>query len=170
MPLILPKPYAIALDVVAWAVVHVVVGYVLHRVPVERFARDNALTRGRRFERHGEFYQRWLRVKRWKAWLPEAGGFFRGGFDKKRLPAALEDGLARYVMETRRAELVHWLTAAVAPLFFLWNVPRAGVWMVAYGVAANVPCIVALRYNRLRLDRIIGARANRPRRTGTSGT
>lgn len=168
MPLILPKPYAIALDVAAWALVHVLVGYVIHRIPAHRFSTDNRLTRERAFERGGAVYQRFLRVKRWKAWLPEAGAAFRGGFDKKRLPGADDDDLARYILETRRAEMVHWVTASVAPLFFLWNVPRAGVWMLAYAVAANAPCIIALRYNRFRLDRIVRLRALRPGRAGSS--
>lgn len=155
MPLVLPKPYAIALDVAAWAAVHAVVGYLVHRMDPRRFRADTALTRPRRFERGGARYQRLLRVKRWKGWLPEAGAAFRGGFDKKHLPGRTEADLRRYVEETRRAELVHWLTAAVAPAFFLWNVPRAGVWMLAYAVAANVPCIIALRYNRFRLQRIL---------------
>lgn len=170
MPLLLPKPYAIALDVVMWAFVHTVVGYVVHRMPAARFATDNLLTRGRRFERDGEIYQRFLRVKRWKAWLPEAGAVFRGGFDKKRLPGAGDAGLARYAIETRRAEIVHWVTGAIAPLFFLWNPPRAGVWMLVYAVAVNAPCIVALRYNRLRLDRIVRLRSVRTARPGPPGS
>lgn len=158
MPYVLPKPYSILLDVAAWMLIHAVVGYVVHRLSSSRFASDNVMTRGRRFERDGEVYQQLLRVKRWKAWLPEAGTFFPGGFDKKRLPGAADAGLERYIQETRRAEIVHWITAGTAPFFFVWNPIRAGVVMLAYAAVANGPCIIALRYNRLRLERIVGLR------------
>ncbi len=170
MPLLLPKPYSILLDVAAWAFVHAVVGYLAHRLPVHRFTSDNVLTRARAIEADGDLYQRWLRVKRWKAWLPEAGAAFRGGFDKKRLPGAADAGLERYIQETRRAEMSHWATLGMAPFFFAWNPIRAGIVMVAYAVVANTPCIVALRYNRLRLLRIVGLRQRARGSSGSSGS
>ncbi len=49
---------------------------------------------------------------------------------------------------------MHWAVFAAAFLFFAWNPPWAGAVMVFYGLAANLPCIIALRYNRIRLLRI----------------
>lgn len=164
MALPLTTPLWILLDIVAWAVVHAAVGYLVHRLPATRFASDNGLTRGRAFEEEGRIYQRLVRVKRWKAWLPEAGNAFRGGFDKRRLAGTDEPNLERYMQETRRAETGHWMTLAIAPLFFAWNPPRAGVVMMVYALVINVPCIVALRYNRLRLDRIIRLRRRKVRK------
>ncbi len=169
MPLLLPKPYSILLDFAAWALVHAVAGYLVHRLPPSRFAHDTFVTRPRRFEGDGEIYQRLFRIKRWKAMLPEAGAAFRGGFDKKRLAGGSDAALERYMQETRRAEIAHWGTAAVAPLFFAWNPVRAGVVMLLYAVVVNVPCILALRYNRLRLARIIRRRESaRERSAGGS--
>ncbi|MCM3126981.1 glycosyltransferase [Paenibacillus provencensis] len=37
-----------------------------------------------------------------------------------------------------------------APLFFLWNTPIVGM-MILYALAANLPCIFSLRYNRARI-------------------
>lgn len=160
MALLLPTSLWILLDVVAWALVHAAVGYLVHRLPATRFSRDNLLTRSRPFEDGGRLYQRLTRVKRWKAWLPEAGNFFRGGFDKRQLSGTDDRSLERYMRETRRAETGHWITLVVAPLFFAWNPPRAGAVMVLYALVINVPCILALRYNRLRLERILGIRRN----------
>lgn len=42
---------------------------------------------------------------------------------------------------------------AFVPLFFLWNPWWADLVIVAYAIAANVPCIVAQRYNRVRFQR-----------------
>lgn len=164
MALPLPTSLWILVDFVAWIFVHAAVGYLVHRLPAARFASDNLLTRGRAFENEGRIYQRLTRVKRWKAWLPEAGDAFRGGFDKRRLGGAGEANLERYMQETRRAETGHWITLVIAPLFFAWNPPRAGVVMIVYALVINVPCIVALRYNRLRLERIIRLRRRKVRK------
>ena len=52
-------------------------------------------------------------MRRWKSAVPELGGLF-GGASKRRLWDRSRAGLDRLVVETRRAELVHWL--APAPL------------------------------------------------------
>ena len=148
----------VAIDVVAWAVIHASTGYLVHRLPSTLFDHDTFLTRRRRIEGDGAPYVRWLRIKRWKRWLPEAGNLFAGGFDKKHLTGRDPQYLATYVRETRRAELGHVLAASAAPLFFLWNPWYAGVAMLVYAVVANGPCIAAQRYNRLRLLRILRLR------------
>ena len=150
------KPLLVLLDVVAWAVIHAGTGYLVHRLPAARFERDTWLTRPRRWERDGRFYVTGLRIKRWKHLLPEAGGLFAGGFDKKHLTGGRDPAYLRtYVRETRRAELGHWLAAAGAPLFFLWNPWPVGVAMLVYATVANGPCIASQRYNRIRLCRIL---------------
>jgi glycosyl-4,4'-diaponeurosporenoate acyltransferase len=152
----------VVIDVVAWAVFHAGTGYLVHRLPGRRFDHDTWLTKPRRFEDDGRFYVRVLRIKRWKRHLPEAGGLFPGGFDKKHLRATDMVYLLTHARETRRAELGHWLAAACAPLFFFWNPWPVGVVMLGYGVAANGPCIAAQRYNRLRLARIVRLRTGEP--------
>lgn len=149
------------MNVAAWVVVHVALGYAAHRLPVARFAGDGWLYRSRRFEDGGRFYARALRIERWKDRLPEAGAFFGGGFSKRRLGRPDPARLRRFVAETRRAELAHWLMLAAGPLFFAWNPPAVGAANLAYAVAANLPCIAAQRYNRARLLRVL-ARAPRP--------
>ena len=148
----------VAVDVVAWGVIHASTGYLVHRLPDRRFDHETALSRQRAIERDGRLYTDVLRIKRWKARLPEAGAFFAGGFDKKHLSGASDDDLATFARETRRAELGHWLAAAGAPLFFLWNPAGVGAVMLVYAAAANGPCIAAQRYNRLRLLRILRRR------------
>jgi glycosyl-4,4'-diaponeurosporenoate acyltransferase len=63
--------------------------------------------------------------------------------------------LERFAVETRRAELTHWLILAASPWFFLWNPWWLGLAMVGYGIIANVPCLAIQRYNRARLLRMI---------------
>ena len=60
-----------------------------------------------------------------------------------------------FIKETCRAELFHWLVFALAPLFYLWNEWRVATLMIPYALLANVPCIIAQRYNRPRLTRML---------------
>ena len=66
--------------------------------------------------------------------------------------------LAQFLLETRRAELAHWCMLCCLPLFFLWNPPWACLVMTAYALAANLPCILAQRYNRIAIDRAVRTR------------
>ncbi len=147
----------ILLDAGAWCAVQVGAGYLAHRVPDSWLADDHGLLHVAPGE--PAFYDR-LHVRAWKSRLPEAGAVF-GGLDKRRLTGASPGALAQYAGETRRAELTHWLALAPLPLFVALNLhpPILAAGMVAYAIAVNVPCIVALRYNRARIARLLERRA-----------
>jgi glycosyl-4,4'-diaponeurosporenoate acyltransferase len=161
MPLVnIARPFPlVVIDVAAWGLIHAGTGYAVHRIPLRWLYRDRWLFRERSFERGGSTYRDVLRIKRWKDRLPEAGGLFRGGLSKRALPTAAHGGIARFVAETRRAELGHWLAAAGAPFFVLWNPLPVGVVMVVYGVLVNLPFIVIQRYNRIRACRVLRSSA-----------
>ena len=166
----------VALDIVAWALVHVTAGYAAHRLPLRMLGRDRGILRLAPFARRGRFYER-LAIRRWKDRLPEAGAFFAGGVSKRHVPATDAAGLARFAAETRRAELAHWWAVAALPLFALFNPPYAMPLMVVYAFAANAPCIAVQRYNRGRLARLAllldrrgqGARGEAAARCRSSG-
>jgi glycosyl-4,4'-diaponeurosporenoate acyltransferase len=151
----LPPGPLLLVDIGAWAVVHSVTGYAVHRLAVHRLDHDTWLSRARRFERGGRLYRDTLHINRWKDALPEAGGLFPGGVSKRHLPPADRGGLERFSVETRRAELGHWLAAAGGPVFALWNPAPVAVVMVVYGVGVNLPFVAIQRYNRLRITRVL---------------
>jgi glycosyl-4,4'-diaponeurosporenoate acyltransferase len=137
-------------DGALWAAWSASCGYLAHRTPAARLQRDRLLSiRG--FERDGRSYERVLHIKAWKDALPEAGSLFRGGLSKAHLPGHDPESLARFATETRRAERTHWAILALAPTFFAWNPWWLATAMLAYGLAANVPCLLVQRYNRARL-------------------
>lgn len=160
-----PDAVAVALDVVAWGLIHAGTGYLAHRLPV-RWLGDRWWFRPRPWETE-RFYRRVLRIGRWKDRLPEAGALFAGGVSKRQVTAAEGGGLERFVVETRRAEVGHTLCALCGPVFVLWNPPAAAVLLVAYGVLVNAPFVAIQRYNRMRAARVLAARARRAR--GTTG-
>jgi glycosyl-4,4'-diaponeurosporenoate acyltransferase len=164
----LSDPLTVVVDVVAWGLIHAGAGYLAHRVPVAWLTRDRWLFRERSVERGGRLYSRTLRIGRWKDRLPEAGALFAGGISKRHVTDRDQGGLERFVVETRRAELAHWLAAAPGPLFALWNPPAVVPVIIAYGLGINLPFVAVQRYNRIRASRVLGARAARGRRDSGS--
>jgi glycosyl-4,4'-diaponeurosporenoate acyltransferase len=165
----LSDPVTVVLDVAAWAVVHAGSGYLVHRLPVAWLERDRWLLRERRWEGGGRLYRRTLRIHRWKDRVPEAGALFAGGVSKRHVTSAAGGGPARFVVETRRAELGHWLAIVPAPLFALWNPPGVAVVMVVYALAVNLPFVAIQRYNRIRSSRVLRRSARSRSARGTRG-
>jgi glycosyl-4,4'-diaponeurosporenoate acyltransferase len=165
VPLVqLPGWLRVVLDVGAWAAWSVLVGWIGHRRAASDFAVDRWWSRLRRREAGGRWYERRLRVKAWKDRLPEAGALFAGGTSKRSLPAGADrrSNLQRFVVETRRAEWVHWVVAALVVVFPVWNDPWVLAPMVVYAAAANGPCIAVQRYNRARALSALGTGSGRP--------
>jgi glycosyl-4,4'-diaponeurosporenoate acyltransferase len=152
----------LAANVLGWPTIHLAVSAWIHRWPVERFDPRAPLYRARRWEADGRIYDALFRVRSWKGMLPDGAALFRGGFRKSKLLRRDRTYIERFIRETCRGELVHWVTLAFAPLFILWNPAWAIAVMTAYGIIANVPCIVTQRYNRLRLDRAGRSASRRP--------
>lgn len=150
---------AVLVSCLAWLLIGVVTGFTLHKLPVRCFEHDTWLTRPRRSEDDGRWYQRRLHIRSWKDRLPEKGDLFRGGFSKRHLSSRSSEHLQRFVAETRRAETVHWSNLAAGPLFLIWCRPLLGALMIVFGVVAHLPFIVVQRYNRGRLVRLLVRRS-----------
>ncbi|MGA7955306.1 MAG: hypothetical protein WCA07_17480, partial [Gloeobacterales cyanobacterium] len=108
-------------------------------------------------DRH--WYNRVLQIRRWKDWLPEAGDFFQGGFRKSSVSGGDTAVVSRFLAETRRAEYVHiaiWLYWLVT---MLWTPGWSLLLNLAVGTAFNLPCLWMQRYNRLRLQHLLGLRS-----------
>ena len=140
-------------NILGWPLLHLVIGFTAVHLPSRLFAQDNWLTTQRRWEGDGRFYQNWFAIRKWKLLLPDGAPWF-GGFAKQKLASRDAAYLAHFILETRRAEIAHWCMFGALPIFFLWNPPWACWVMTAYALAANLPCILAQRYNRLALSRV----------------
>ena len=141
-------------NILGWPVVHLAIGFASVRLPSAAFACDNWLTAPRGWEADGRLYRNWMAMRRWKSLLPDGAPWF-GGFAKKSLRAPDTHYLQQFILETRRAEIAHWCMLGCLPVFFLWNPPWACWVMTAYALAANLPCILTQRYNRLALHRVV---------------
>ncbi|MFM2082028.1 MAG: hypothetical protein RL380_719 [Verrucomicrobiota bacterium] len=143
-----------ALNVGSWLVIQFGLAWAFTQLASERFDPRNFFARPKIWERDGRCYERVFAIKRWKDHLPDAARFFRGGFAKAKLQTVTPEHLELFLRETWRGELVHWFALLALPLFAVWN-PWWGVLInAAVAAAVNFPCILALRYNRARFDRL----------------
>ena len=145
--------WVIAANILGWPVIHVVVARIVLGLPLERFAATRLTAPGSRV-READFYRNILHIQLWKARLPD-GAPWLGGFSKKRFTQRESNYIRTFILETRRAEFAHWCMLLCFPIFFLWNPPWARVVMTIYAVVANLPCILAQRYNRIMLARLL---------------
>lgn len=151
---------AVLISSAVWLGVSVLVGWVGARWPLERLARPGPITRLRSWEDDGAWWQRHLRVRRWRDLLPEAGALF-GGYSKAHLPSRRSRDLERFAREALRAERVHWSVMASAPVHLVWCRPTVAAGMFGFAVVANAPCIIVQRANRGRLGRLLRRRDRR---------
>lgn len=143
----LPVAAVAGLNAGGWLAIQIGLAWVFGRLPDAWFRAPLPFA----WERRGRFHERWFAVRRWKDRLPDGARWFAGGFSKAHLAARDAAYLARFARETWRGELCHWCAIACTPLFFAWNPWWGDLVITAYALAANVPCIVAQRYNRARL-------------------
>lgn len=144
----------VIVNVLAWWVLHWGVAWLGTQLPLRLFRPDQGIFRPRKWERKGRIYERGFQVRRWKDRLPDGAAFFSRGYPKAKLGAVTPERVGRLMAETCRGEAVHGVVLMAAFLFFAWNPWLAGCVNLAYGLAANLPCIIVQRYNRLRLARL----------------
>lgn len=146
----------IAVNSFVWFAVHMGTAFVVTLLPVSLFDPESWIFRSKKWEDKGRLYERLFRVSKWKNLLPDGATWLIGGFAKKRLSMSNVTYIDRFVRETCRGELVHWLVTASTPIFLFWNTFSSFIIMIIYALAANMPCIIAQRYNRPRLSTLLG--------------
>lgn len=133
-----------------WFLFQAGAAFLCFHLPDGAFAQDNWLYRARGWEQKGRVYERVFRIKKWKRLLPDGGALF-GGYAKKHLQDFSAQSLDTFLIESRRAELTHWLAILPFWVFGLFAPFAVVPIMLAYALAANLPCIIAQRYNRPRI-------------------
>jgi len=148
---------SIVLSAALWPAWGFFTGWWYRRKSLSTLKRDRWRLRERRFEACGVWYDERLRIRRWKDRLPETGGWF--GVSKRQLLGYSPDELEHFALECRRGELTHWAIQFATPAFAVWNSGLALLLVTFVGFGASVPFIAVLRYNRLRVARILDRQA-----------
>lgn len=147
----LPVGWIVLLNALGWPVIQMGLAVGFTRMPTSWFDPPQAFG----WENRGAVYEKYFGIRRWKDRLPDAARWFGGGFAKGHLAGAEKMYLERFIRETWRGELCHWSAMVFTPLFFVWNPWWGNGVIVIYVLAANFPCILAQRYNRIRIRRLL---------------
>lgn len=154
----LPQGLTILLCFIVWPVLMVAAALLCTRLPERFFDYSSWFYRAHRWEKDGAIYQKLLRVRRWKKYLPDGGSLVKGGFEKKKLASFDKEHLDRYLLESCRAEMIHWLAMLPFWVFGFFTPTIVIFYMLLFALAVNLPCVIAQRYNRPRIVRIVARR------------
>ncbi|MEA4889972.1 MAG: hypothetical protein VB070_10970 [Clostridiaceae bacterium] len=158
----LPGSWTIFLCFIVWAALQVSAALICLNLPDHFFSPDSFFYRTHRFERNGLIYNRLFFVKHWKHLLPDGGAAWKKrGFRKKRLNNYTEQYLNRFLIESARGEMTHWLAIFPFWVFGFFTPPEVPWIMLLYALAVNFPCIIVQRYNRPRVQRLLNKRKER---------
>jgi glycosyl-4,4'-diaponeurosporenoate acyltransferase len=154
----LSSPWMLALDILAWLVINLSVAGIISILQARDFDPKSWLYMERKWEHKSRFYESVFNVKKWKRWLPDGAEVSHKAFKKKHLQNADSAYIQVFILETCRAEILHWIIFLFGFVFFIWNPWYVGIIMIVYAVITNLPCILTQRYNRIRLRRLLLAR------------
>jgi len=144
----LPLFWTVVLNVLLWPVIQITLAWSFIRMPAEWFNPPDS-------PESADRYEKFLGIRRWKDLLPDGARWFGGGFAKSSMKNADPAYLRRFIVETWRGELCHYCAFLFLPVFFLWNPWWGNLIMIFYAIIANGPCIIAQRYNRIRLKSLL---------------
>ena len=149
--------WLLTINTVSWFMIHFTVSALCLKFPLRYFLKDTVFLRIAKWERNGKTWNRLFWVKKWKKYLIDGSAIAKKSYNKSHLHGTNQRDLIIFAAETKRAELTHWLLMLPAPLFFLWNPYWAGWIIIVYAFIANVPFIITQRYNRGRIESIVGS-------------
>ena len=141
--------------ILVWAVIQAIIPLLCLRISDKWLSTSSVLFRTYEWERGGEFYNQVFKIRKWKHLLPDGGAVVKNGFKKKNIDATSKETLRKFNVESCRAELVHWLL--ILPFWVIGFIgpPFVIPIMLLYALVANVPCIIAQRYNRPRVSKLL---------------
>jgi glycosyl-4,4'-diaponeurosporenoate acyltransferase len=150
----LPEMLMLLSFVLVWPLFQVSASWLCLLIPLEKLDYTRGLFKSRIWESRA-FYCKFFKVNLWKKYLPDGAGITNTGFAKKHLVGADPAYLSRFLNESCRAELGHWLAILPFWVFGLWAPPIVLPLMLFYALAVNLPCIIAQRYNRPRIAKLL---------------
>ncbi len=119
----------------------------------ETLNKARTLLRARKWERNGQIYQDFFRIKLWKNYIPAVGAF-----DKKHLVNMKKidnQYTSLYILEAVRAELTHLFAFSFVLALIPITQPQYNKALIIYGLVVNLPCFVIQRYNIPRFENIL---------------
>jgi glycosyl-4,4'-diaponeurosporenoate acyltransferase len=143
------------LNIGTWVLWFYLVGFTASKLKISFLAKDYIFTKLLSFEKDGSWFRKYLKIDKWKDRVPELGGIFGDGFQKRSIDLGTKDQLQLFIRETRRAELAHWVMTSGWIITIAFNPLWAIVFNLIFAHIVNFPCLIIQRYNRARLIKVL---------------
>lgn len=140
------------IDFVILVVCAVLIGFIAPRCPDRWFARDVGPLRLTRWDTVRAY--RRAGIPWFARWLPE-GGSWLGGESKSALYGIDADSLRSYLVEVRRGEWVHFISAFTFLIIVPFNPWQLILLWFCVVFVGNFVFFFVLRYNQVRLTSIL---------------
>lgn len=142
-------------DLIIFLLFSLILTLLAERLPIRFYNYKRWLYRERKWENGGRIYDKIFFVKKWKSFVPDISDFLKWRFSKKHIQSVEKNYLERFLMESCKSELTHWLIICSSLLFFIWGGLFAFLKILLIAVILNLPYIMIQRYNRPRLLRML---------------
>lgn len=150
----LPLYLTLPLIIILWPLMQYAASWLSKRLPARFFRDTTGFFSCHRWEKDGAIYQRVFRIRKWKHLLPD-GGAMVGGYAKKHLTDFSRQNLETFIEESCRAEFSHWVAMLPFWVFGFFAEFAVIYFMLAYAIVVNLPCILAQRFNRPRIHKVL---------------
>lgn len=134
-------------------------------LPENLFIYTKWLFKERKWEHGGTVYQKLFNIKKWKDKLPELSDIIKRNFPKKKLPSFNVEYLKKYIVESCRSEMCHWMIVISVIVFSSWFNDDMENFIFILAVILNVPYIMIQRFNRPRIINVMQKNAEKEERT-----
>ena len=149
----LPNIWIAVINILGTPLCHLGIAWLSTCLPASLFQKESP-SASLPVKKSNFLYEKILLVRLWKHLLPDAAPWFKG-FPKGSLESTDRAYLESFVSETRRGEYSHWLQTIMIILFVVWTPYPACIIIIIYAIFSNAPCIINLRYTRLRILSLI---------------
>lgn len=136
---------------IVWPLMQLTITFICNKISDNYYNENSFILKTRKWEKGGSIYKRIFKIHKWKSFLPDGAKLNKNGFRKKHVNNFESDYFAKFIAETGRAEISHWLQIIPFWVFALWSPSFVIFPMFLYALIVNFPCIIAQRYNRPRL-------------------
>lgn len=143
----------VMLIAIYWFMIQMLISKLGTRIPESFLTKLNPYFKSHAFEKDGQIWNKVFKVKKWKDYLPDGESINPDVYSKKSvLHTQSTSYMYQFIVETQRAELVHFMS--MLPIFVFIKSPKYIQYInMGYVVIANIPCMIVQRYNRPKFER-----------------
>ncbi len=148
------------LPISGWPVIIIIIitqfisSYLVNLISYKTLRNIYPLFRSRPFEKKGQIYEKYLKIKLWKDYIPAVGSFDKKSMTREKIN---DDYISMYLLESLRAELCHFYAILFATVVLFCTVHEEWLFIIIYTFILNMPCLIIQRYNRPRFERMLSS-------------